>query len=141
MKKDRDLQHEKGLYQLGWVLFFAAAGIKMVSGFGPVRLHRLPCFVNQWTGYYCPGCGGTRAFWALLEGNFRQSFLCHPVVLYGAVLYVWFMVSHTIEYMTKGRIRIAMRYTDRYLYGALGIILVQWIVKNLLKAVWGIAWI
>lgn len=67
-----------------------------------------------------------------------KSFLYHPVVPYAAAVYLWFMVSHTIEYLSKGRIPIGMRYTDKYLYVALGIILVQWIIKNVLKAVWGI---
>lgn len=31
-----------------------------------------------------------------------------------------------------------MKYTDRYLYAAAVIILVQWIAKNVVKAVWGI---
>ena len=75
---------------------------------------------------------------ALLQGDFLQSFVYHPVVVYGAVLYVWFMVSHTIEYLTRGRWRIGMQYTDKYLYGAVGIILAQWVVKNAVKAIWGV---
>lgn len=72
------------------------------------------------------------------RGDFLQSFVYHPVVMYGAVLYVWFMVSHTIEYLTRGRWRIGMQYTDKYLYGAVGIILAQWVVKNAVKAIWGV---
>lgn len=67
-----------------------------------------------------------------------RSFLYHPVVPYGAAVYTWFMVSHTIEYLSKGRWRIGMRYTDNYLYGAIAIIIVQWVLKNMIKAVWGI---
>lgn len=93
---------------------------------------------HKWTGYYCPGCGGTRAVKALLRGHIGQSFLYHPVVLYGAVLYAWFMISHTIEYLTKGRWHTGMRYTDKYLYVGLGMIVVQWVLKNVIKLVWGV---
>ena len=31
-----------------------------------------------------------------------------------------------------------MKYTDGYLYAAAGIIVAQWILKNVVKAVWGI---
>ena len=139
MKKDRDFQQEKGLYQCGWLLLLIMALLWAGDYFLPVKLRTLPCIVHKWTGYYCPGCGGTRACMALLKGDIRASFIYHPVVLYGAVLYLWFMVSHTIEYLSKGRIAIGMRYTDRYLYGAVGIIIVQCVIKNVLKAVWGIA--
>lgn len=137
-KKERNLQIEKGLYTGGWILLLTAGALAAVEKFGNVSLPLFPCMVHKWTGYYCPGCGGTRAVRALLQGDFLQSFVYHPVVVYGAVLYVWFMVSHTIEYLTRGRWRIGMQYTDKYLYGAVGIILAQWVVKNAVKAIWGV---
>lgn len=138
MKKDRDLQQEKGLYQGGWILFFIILVLAGVSEFLHVQIPVPPCMVHRWTGYYCPGCGGTRACAELFRGHFVKSFFCHPVVLYGAVLYGWFMISHTVEYLSKGKIRIGMKYTDKYLYGALVIIIVQCVIKNVIKAVWGI---
>lgn len=138
MKKERDLQQERGLYQCGWLLLLAVGVFCAGAYFLPFGWRRFPCIVHKWTGYYCMGCGGTRACVALLRGQIVKSFLYHPVVPYAAAVYLWFMVSHTIEYLSKGRIPIGMRYTDKYLYVALGIILVQWIIKNVLKAVWGI---
>ena len=48
------------------------------------------------------------------------------------------MISHTAEKLSGGKWRIGMKYTDGYLYAAAGIIAAQWIIKNVLKAVWGI---
>lgn len=48
------------------------------------------------------------------------------------------MISHTIEYLTKGRWHTGMRYTDKYLYVGLGMIVVQWVLKNVIKLVWGV---
>lgn len=68
-----------------------------------------------------------------------KSFLCHPVVLYTAVIYGWYMITHTIEYLTRGKLAAGMRYPpDLYLYLAAAIILIQWVVRNLLKLIWGI---
>lgn len=139
MKKGRDREMEKGLYQVGWLLFLLVSAACLAGDFLPLKLRMPPCILHYLTGWYCPGCGGTRACLALLKGNIRDSLMFHPVVLYGAVLYSWFMISHTIEYLSKGRIPIGMKYTDKYLYGAAGIILIQWIIKNILKAVWGIS--
>ena len=39
---------------------------------------------------------------------------------------------------SKRKFKIGMPYTDGYLYIAIAIILIQWVVKNVVKAVWGI---
>ena len=59
-------------------------------------------------------------------------------MVYTAAVYVWYMISHTIEYLSKGKLAAGLRYRDLYLYIAAAIILIQWVVRNLLKLVWGI---
>ena len=34
----------------------------------------VPCFFHRITGLYCPGCGITRAIFALMEFNIKQAF-------------------------------------------------------------------
>lgn len=133
-------KEEKSLYILGWMLLGAAAVLAGVTRVFPIqiKIFSLPCIFLELTGYYCPGCGGTRACAALLKGKIIQSFLSHPVVVYTAAVYAWYMISHTLEYLTKGRLAVGMRYRDLYLYVAAAIILIQWVVRNLLKLVWGI---
>ncbi len=40
------------------------------------------CIFHLLTGYYCPGCGGTRAVRFLITGHPILSFIYHPLVLY-----------------------------------------------------------
>ena len=96
------------------------------------------CYMYRMTGYYCPGCGGTRACIAFLHGHFLRSLLYHPVVPYTAVVYLVFMVSHSIELLSKGNFAIGLRYRDNYIKFAGIIILIQWILRNFLKWKWGI---
>ena len=42
-----------------------------------LREGRIPCLFHELTGFYCPGCGGTRAVLALLAGHPVLSFLYH----------------------------------------------------------------
>ncbi len=138
MKKNRDVKLEKNIYVAGWILFLVGIILLTIKRIFPADFALPPCVFHKWTGYYCPGCGGTRAVKALLRGDVIGSFFYHPVVLYGAVLYGWYMLSHTVEYLSKGRLRISMPYTEKYLYGAVFIILIQWILKNGVKIIWGI---
>jgi len=36
------------------------------------------CVLNEKLGIYCPSCGGTRAFMALIDGDFVGAFLYNP---------------------------------------------------------------
>lgn len=99
----------------------------------------MPCLMWKLFGFYCPGCGGTRAVRALLAGDILKSLYYHPIVVYGAALYLWFMVSNTVELASRGRIAIGMKYRDRYLYVAVVIVAGQFIVRNILLHVFGIA--
>lgn len=40
----------------------------------------IPCLFNEVTGYYCPGCGVTRASLALIDGDIYQSFRYNMIV-------------------------------------------------------------
>ncbi len=45
------------------------------------------CFIHKMTGFYCPGCGGTRAAIYLLRGRVWTAFKYNPgVVILAAVI-------------------------------------------------------
>lgn len=131
-------RNEKILY---WILLgILACGMVafLVMKYTDYSIELPMCVLLRLTGLYCPGCGGTRAFLLLLQGRFLASVYYHPVVFYGAVVAIWYLISHTIEYISKGRWAIGMRYRDIYLYAALVLILINWIVKNLFYIIDGI---
>jgi hypothetical protein len=92
---------------------------------------RIPgkCVLHEMTGYYCPGCGGTRAVDALLKGQLVKSFLFHPVVVYTLAGMLAFVVSHTLNILTREKIP-AMMFRVQFFYVMIGVILLQWIIKN-----------
>ena len=111
---------------LAGILFLALLRLLKI----PLNHILLPCIFHKLTGLYCPGCGGTRAVYWLLKGNEAYSLHYHSIVLYGAVLYVWYMLSNTVQYVSRGRISIGMKY--RPVYGKIAVVLlvVNTIWKN-----------
>ena len=93
MKKVRFSRLE--LLALGLFLLAGATACVVVLMFPPgsPRTKWLPkCLFHEWTGLYCPGCGGTRALYALLHGELKTSLhdnlLLIPVGLTAAALIV-----------------------------------------------------
>ncbi len=80
----------------GVVLAVTAAGIAAtVYFFNPSAHHFYPvCQFHRLTGLNCPGCGGTRALYALLHGNFSVALRDNVLVIVGVAAVVarggWF---------------------------------------------------
>jgi len=113
---------------IGVLLFFFSAKLIQIFHVDLNQVFPL-CGFYRITGYYCPGCGGTRAVVALLHLHILQSLRCHPLVLYTMVILGAFWIGKTLE-IVIGRQKWRMRLKPVYLYLALVIVLVQWIVKN-----------
>lgn len=95
------------------------------------------CVFRAAFGLYCPGCGGTRAIQALVRGNIPAALYYHLPAVYGVALYVVYFVSQTLMRISRGRIR-GMRFRPIYLYVMVGLIVVNFIVKNVMLAVFHI---
>lgn len=123
---------EEQLYLIG--LVFLVAGGAAVFIYLKIYLPNaspIPCVLHRFTGLYCPGCGGTRAVIALLEGHLLQSLWYHPLVLYTVVIYGGFMLTQTLERIPFCRCK-GWRFREWHLYGALVIIVINCILKNIL---------
>jgi len=76
----------------GAVVFFFNPS---THGFYPV------CMFHQLTGLNCPGCGATRAFYALLHGNFPLAMKDNALFIFTlaalAARGAWFAAKHFIN--------------------------------------------
>lgn len=124
---------ESVLYKLGWIsiaiMIIGIVGLKVCPAF--FASWAIPCPFHMLTGYYCPGCGGTRAVKYFLSGRILKSFYYHPLVPYLGIGGAIFMVTHTLERVTKGSLR-GIRFRGVYVYLMGVILVVQFIVKNVL---------
>lgn len=133
---------EYAIWIAGVILGIFAASVLLLAYFTPFSLEMITydCWIHQVSGLYCPGCGGTRAFFALLRGDIVASFFCHPLVLYMGILYAVFMIRGGIALLSKGRYSF-MKYHITYVYIGIAITIVQFIIKNICLVVYHIAWL
>ncbi len=100
-------------------------------------LPTVPCFFNVFFGIYCPGCGGTRALIALLHGDVLKALWYHPFVPYFAVVYLGFLLTQGLQRLGVKKIR-GWRFHEWYLWTGLVILIVNFVVKNILRLKFGI---
>ncbi|MBS6954998.1 MAG: DUF2752 domain-containing protein [Enterocloster asparagiformis] len=90
------------------------------------------CYLYRLTGYYCPGCGGTRAIRALLHGNVPAAIWLHPFVAYAFLMFFLFLSTYTLHAVLPRLSFPRFRLRPLYFYAAIALILVNWILKNIL---------
>lgn len=131
---------DNGIFAAGWILAAFAAVFYMTvkTGILPLYRYAAPCLFHRMTGFYCPGCGGTRSFFALCRGELLTSFRLYPLVPCTAVLGGWFLLSQTVEKISGKRIRIGMHFRGIYLWLALAVVVLNCVLKNFVLAVWHI---
>lgn len=89
------------------------------------------CYFYKKTGYFCFGCGSTRAIKELLKGHFIKSIYYNANIVYVTAVFGWFMSSSTLNFVTRGKIT-CMKIKPVHAYVILFLSLTQFIVKNTL---------
>ena len=136
---EKELSLDDVMYSLGLGTLIFGIVSSLMYQFIPRKwnVFLLPCLFHGITGYYCPGCGGRRAFDYLIHGNIFKSIYFHPVVVYSIFVFACYMVTQTLERRKIGRVK-AMSYKNRYIYIGLVITIVNLIIKNMALAIWNI---
>ncbi|MDR2655462.1 MAG: DUF2752 domain-containing protein [Oscillospiraceae bacterium] len=108
---------------LAAVVFSGLAAIYFRFGYG------IPCAFRAATGLLCPGCGVTRATFALLRLDFRAAFEYNA--LYALLLpwLVFLAVIYSKDYILLGKFK-RRRYVDIACYVFAGFLLIFSIIRN-----------
>lgn len=96
-----------------------------------VQAFSTPCVFHEILHLYCPGCGGTRAVYALLHFHFLESVGNHPIVLFVAIIFAEYYVGAIITLIRNNGKRYYYLRTW-FCYVALGIVVVNAILRNVL---------
>lgn len=126
-----------------FILINILGGLGIAVMFGGILLQMkqyIPnpqCVFLQATHLYCPGCGGTRAFFSMLKGQLWRSVRYNPAVVLGAILILYYEVTVIMTIVgKKGKVYYCRKPWPVYVY--VGIVIIYAIVRNILLAVYGI---
>jgi len=103
--------------------------------YAKLGLSEVKCAFRSMTGFYCPGCGGTRATLHLMRFHPIHSFLMHPLPLLLALWYLNFFVRFIFAYLVPENFPLKLkpaRFRPVYPIILAVAILVNFIVRNVL---------
>lgn len=90
-----------------FIIVNGIVGVIVLFAFTGMVLQRLdiipnmPCVVHDLFRIYCPGCGGTRAIFALLKGNLMESLYSNPAIILGAILVIYYEAGVLLTLVKK----------------------------------------
>ena len=125
-----DWSIDKEVLFLGWgLLILVLCGYLGLYLFFRNQIGSVTCFFRIFFGVYCPVCGGSRAAWYMITGHWLKSLYYNATVLVTCIIGVPYLISNTLCYVTKGKMK-GMRYHTIYLIIVVGIAILNCIWKN-----------
>ncbi|MGI5178268.1 DUF2752 domain-containing protein [Dactylosporangium sp. CA-152071] len=89
------------------------------------------CVMKLFTGFDCPGCGGTRAAWYLLHGDIPAAAHHHAMLVFAAPFLAYMYASWTINRLANRKVLPMMQLSSGTLIGFLVAWLIFSVVRNL----------
>ncbi len=110
------------------LLAFAAYQLRQDGGAGWMP----GCFFRKLTDLECPGCGMTRATYAVLHGRFADAFRLNPV---GIILFPLAMIGLGLEILGWVRGKAVYPRLSVGKWGSIAIaaiLIIWWVVRNMI---------
>lgn len=88
------------------------------------------CLINTYLGILCPSCGGTRCVINLVQGNFKQSFLYHPVFFVTIIYLMLVNILYIVNSFRKKEILTVLYPKTKFWLAFCIIIIIFTICRN-----------
>ncbi len=119
--------------KLAVVLLWVAAVVATVFVYGidPYARHTfLPCLFYESTGYYCPGCGGTRGVHFLLHFDILNALRYNLFLPLTLSVATYALVARTVQ-VFFGKTLFVWRPDGRLILALAIVLVLYWILRNL----------
>ncbi len=115
------------------VLILIAARVFLLRHQGTILHSGVGCPLYHFTGFYCAGCGGTRAFFAFLKGDLAGSWRMNPIFLSGLACGLLYLAACWWQRLANDRFALPfrLRFTVWTGWCLLGMLFVFMILRNI----------
>ena len=111
--------------------FFAAAALIYLYFTGEGEGAGIPCMFYQLTGFYCSGCGASRALRSVLHLDFYQALRYNAIFTICLPLFAVYFTSLSASYIRFGKDRVSEKISMKIIYIFVAIALVYGILRNI----------
>lgn len=88
------------------------------------------CFIKENLGFLCPSCGGTRCVINFIQGNFKASFLYHPI-FFITIIYLFIVnILYIFNTLTNAKIAIFLYLTTKFWIMFIVVLLLYTVIRN-----------
>ncbi len=107
----------------------AAAGL--LYSFDPAHNSFYPgCAFYLLTGWYCPGCGATRALHQLLHANIADAFRLNPLLLLFYLPFLAIVMAKNLPRYVRREVLQDLSISQRSGWAVVGLIVGFWLLRN-----------
>ncbi|EFM08575.1 hypothetical protein PaecuDRAFT_4586 [Paenibacillus curdlanolyticus YK9] len=105
--------------KLAWGSSFVVGGLLYLKVWLPLTGLGIPCLFHELTGFYCPGCGVTRAAKALLALDMEQAFRYNSLIFALLPLYLAYFIANKKQLQPASKLLMAAMLTLTISFGIL----------------------
>lgn len=80
--------------------------LALIIGIKILDIINFKCVFKYFFGIYCPGCGTTRMFKAMLKLNFKKAFMYNPFMFILFMIILIYVAYNMYTYITKKKIKL-----------------------------------
>lgn len=116
------------------VIFIIVFLILLLYGYYFLNLYydvSIPCMFHKITGYYCPGCGITRCIFALMKGEFYQSFCYNRLIFILLPFLVIYIIYNIYLYVFNKKDTIICKIPNSVWICLLIVVILFGILRNI----------
>jgi len=123
----RTLDKNKGTIYLALILSL----IIFFYLYNPTKIFYPPCPFCYLTGFYCPGCGTSRAIYQIVHGNFLYALNLNPLMIL-SLPFLFYLVMCNLNIKIGEKLIFKRRvFTKKFYVMLIAVIVLYWILRNI----------
>ena len=111
--------------------FFAAAALIYLYFTGEGEGAGIPCVFYQMTGFYCSGCGASRALRSILHLDFYQALRYNAIFTFALPLIAAYFCALFLSYIRFGKDKISEKIPMKIIWIFIAVALIYGILRNI----------